>query len=168
MNAFVRLHNLKPYGPQGKWNVKIVDHPTEAHLKSPLRMQELHIVPAFTGGGGVFKVVLGVVLIVVGAILTYTGIGAAAAPYLYSMGASMILGGIIELLTPAPKVVPNVDTQSQYLGSPKNTVAVNTPIPIGYGRFLLFGQILSFRMEADAGQINGQAPSDSQRYVGTS
>lgn len=168
MNAYVRMTKLKPNTNGKQWVVRIVDHPSDLHLHSPLQVSELHVVPQFSGGGGFVKIVIGIVIIAVA--WYFAGpLGATFSNILLSVGASLVLGGLLELLTPAPKTTPaTANTNSQYLGVAKNTTDINTPIPIGYGRFLVYGQILSFRLDANQGAVDGQAPTDSQRYVGNS
>ena len=146
------------------WQVRIVGCPSEASLYSPVQKPELHIVPDFSGGGGFVKILIGVVLIAVAVFVpglgTIGGIGVAG--LLFSFGTTLVLGGILELITPAPKT--NVSTLvpgSQYLGAPQNTVAANTPIPIGFGRFAVSGQFLSFNVEADLTQTGPAAAAYS-------
>ena len=152
-----------------QWELCVVDCDTIAALYSPLTMPELHLVPSFAGAGGVGKIIVGAVL-VVAAIVIYaagwwTGVGAIVGTMLLSMGLSLIMGGILELMTPAPKKQPNGPDPSNYLGSPMNTTAVGTPIPIGYGRYLVYGQYLSVGLEADPAPVNGQAPTGSGRNL---
>lgn len=64
----------------------------------------------------------------------------------------MALGGILSMLT-QPKSPTTATSNSNpdttpYLGAPQNTTAIGTPIPIGYGRFKVYGQIVSADIEA--------------------
>lgn len=156
MNAYVRQHKIKPRGLRSQWIVRLLGHNSQASLYSPLRVAELHVVPEFSGGGGGFvKIVIGAVLIAAAVVATYLT-GGAASPLLamaistaFGLGISLVLGGLLELLSPAPKNTANQNLQSVYLGAPQNTTAIGTFIPIGYGRFPVYGQILSFALEAD-------------------
>jgi len=163
MNAYVTMNNLAPFSAREKWIVEVLDHPTVAALHSPLRFPELHIVPAFSGGGGFVKIAIGVVLIVAAIVTQQYYSLPFVASALFAMGTSLALSGVMELLSPTPKLTPinNNDTASKYLGSPPNTTAIGTPIAIGYGRYLWSGQFLSFNLESDPAPVNGQPPLTS-------
>lgn len=147
-----------PTPQRGRIAASVAGFDTYESLSEPLTddVDEIHIFPALRGGksGGVMQVVIGAVLIVVGVILSFTP-AAAASPYLYMMGASMMLGGVISMLSPTPKVDTGglssdaADPEaSRYLGSPQNTTKIGTRIPILYGRTLVYGHILSFGLQA--------------------
>lgn len=116
-------------------------------LFMPTDKREIHLVPAFVGGGGFVKIIIGAIFIVVGA---YTGQG-----WLVSIGIGLALGGVMELLSPAPKPFEFNNGQqtgdppgSKYLGAPGNTVAIGTRIPLLVGTHIASGQFLSFNIEA--------------------
>lgn len=129
--------------------VKLVGCDSEASIYSPIQTHELHVVPDFTGGGGGWvKILIGVVIIIAAIVITVASGGtlsplAAAA---ISFGVSLVLGGILELLTPAPKTNTPTDNgaQGRYLGTPKNTTKIGTRIPIVLGRFPVYGHYISF------------------------
>lgn len=170
---------FNPTPGRGRWSVSVVGYPTQESLFSPLEdeVKELHIFPAFVGGksGGVMQIIVGAVLIVAAvAAVVYTGGMAAAAkvPALWGLttvgamaagvavsGAMMMLGGMIALMSPTPKLdtggfVANSGSNasdpeaSRYLGSTQNTVKAGTRIPILYGRTRVYGQILSLGLQA--------------------
>ena len=100
-------------------------------------VKDIHIFPDYTVGGGWLQVALGAVAVVVGAV---TG-----QAWLVSLGISLALGGIMQLLSPAPKRdTSNPIEASRYLGAPKNTTAIGTRIPIGYGLHKVSGHFLSY------------------------
>ncbi len=131
---------------------------TEHLLYSNLQTEELNIYPTVIGakgGGGIIKIIVGAVLIAAGVLVTPFSpmLGTA----LISLGASMVIGGVLEMLSPVPKLNANLgfdmspsndDRRSNYLGAPGNTTKIGTPIPIGYGRFKLSGQFLSYNVNA--------------------
>ncbi|MDM7298235.1 tail assembly protein, partial [Klebsiella pneumoniae] len=82
---------------KGKKNI------SEDDLGFPVSGEVIRIVPVVIGSkkAGILQTILGAVLVVAGFISTFTP-AAAAAPYLYSMGASMMLGGVIQMLSPQP------------------------------------------------------------------
>jgi predicted phage tail protein len=76
--------------------------------------------------------------------------GITAQSLIFGVGSSLLLGGVLQLLSPAPmRDTPAGDPEaSRYLGPPANTVAIGTRIPIGYGTFKLAGHFLSFDIRA--------------------
>ena len=148
MNAFMTVNEIK--GP--KQHIRLVGYNTVPALHSPLRSPELHLVPDFSGGNGVTKILIGAALI---AAFFIPGINATVGMIALGMGISLALGGVLELLTPAPKTATpdKNEPDSKYLGAPKNTVAGNTRIPIGFGRYKLYGQFLSFNIQSDLTKI---------------
>ena len=99
--------------------ISVVGFDTEELIRNPLpnEVTELHLVPAMVGGknGGFFKVVLGAVIIAA-TILTY-GTAAAAlqatwGALFFNLGVSLVLGGLLEMVSPAPKIEQNGDSAS--------------------------------------------------------
>lgn len=97
---------------------------------------DIYIMPTVRGSkSGVGKIIAGVVLIIVGA-FTYAYGGA----YLVQLGFSLLIGGIVQLLTPIPNF--NQDTQGDSRGSnlfAGNAVAASQGGAVGivYGRALV-------------------------------
>jgi predicted phage tail protein len=90
--------------------------------------KHIHLLPAVKGASSALRVIVGVVLIVVGA---YFGQG-----WLVAIGAGMAVGGIAEMLT-KPPVAPTDsgdDTGSYIYNTAVNVTSQGGPIPIGYGR----------------------------------
>lgn len=140
----------------GRYRVKIKDYDSIESLHVPLFTDELHIFPFFNLGknSNVFNTIVGAVLIVTGMLTIYfsKGIGVKIGEGLIYAGIAMMAGGIIGMLSPAPKLDNDSGgeslTASKYLGAPKNTVAVGTRIPIGYGLFRVYGHYISFDINA--------------------
>lgn len=130
-------------------------------LKDETLVQEIHLYPvvlnASGDNGSWIQIIIGIILIVVAWYLPTTW--GYVASVLYATGFSMVLGGVIQLLTPQPKMdgAGSAEDRSKYLGSRGNTVAIGTPIPIVLGRRKVWGHYLSFNV--DAGDING-APDE--------
>lgn len=97
--------------------------------------------------------------IIVGAVLVYFGVTAGYGAQMIAAGMAMSLGGILQLLMPAPnKSLGNTnDPKSNYLSANKNTVAIGTTIPMGFGRRKLYGHFLSFNVTAT--NLNANAPN---------
>lgn len=143
-----QLPGFAPHPVRGRCRIKVVGRETLESLFTPLGDQiDIHIVPQFNGGksGGLGQILLGIALIGIG-IFTF-GATSFWGSALLKVGALAVLGGVAQLLAPVPEADTNKD-QSRYLGSPKNTVAIGTRIPILYGRDRVYGQYLSFDINA--------------------
>lgn len=94
--------------------------------------KELHLWPAVSGGSAVVRIVIGIVLIVVGYFVPVL------APYLYPMGASLILGGVVELLAPKPQLSKPTDQAGQnpsfLFNGTVNVTEQGGPVPVVLGR----------------------------------
>ncbi len=144
-----------------------VGYDSEEALREKKTIAELHLVPSFNGGNSVLKIVIGVVLIVA-SILTYNAYGASfGVSMLASMGVSLVLGGLLELMAPRRSTTAlsaSDPAASLYLGAPKNTVKIGTPIPIFYGETMIAGQYLSYNLSTaelypTSGTLAVQLPS---------
>lgn len=112
---------------------------------------ELRIVPIVEGSkrGGLFQAIVGAALVAVAAFYT-GGLAAAfsaggftqAAAY---MGASMVLGGAIQALSPQRlSLSRSEDSSSSYaFGGAVNTSAAGNIVPVGYGKRKVGGAIIS-------------------------
>jgi predicted phage tail protein len=135
--------------------ISVVGYEGREALEEPFRGEEteIHLVPAILGGKngmGIVKIVIGAVLIAAGIALTPANpIGG---PMLTSIGVSLVLSGVIDLISPAPKkdlsaLATDVEA-SKYLPAGANTVKIGTRIPIVYGKIKLYGHYLSFDVDA--------------------
>ena len=113
-------------------------------------------VPRGAKSGGLLQVVIGAV--VLGAALwagpagfaalgLSTGSASAAATALTGIGISMALGGVVQMLTPQPKVnigSSSSDNKPNYaFGAPVNTIAMGYPVPVLYGEREVGGAVIS-------------------------
>lgn len=107
--------------------------------------EDIRISPRIAGAksGGVLQIIIGVVLIA--ASLLVPGLGALAAPLL-SMGASMAIGGVLQLLVPqqTSAAAAAADNGSSYnFAGPVNTTAQGNPVPVLYGRMVVGSAVIS-------------------------
>lgn len=127
---------------KGKKNI------SEDDLGFPVSGEVIRIVPVVIGSkkAGILQTILGAVLVVAGFISTFTP-AAAAAPYLYSMGASMMLGGVIQMLSPQPGGLArkeSSDNKASYaFGGVTNTASQGYPVGLLYGKRRIGGAIIS-------------------------
>ncbi|MCP9269861.1 tail assembly protein [Xenorhabdus sp. XENO-1] len=112
---------------------------------------DIRIVPVIIGSkkAGFFQTILGAVLVVAGVFLWATPYGV---PLVMS-GASMMLGGVVQMLSPMPGGLArreDPDNKPSYaFGGPVNSIAQGNPVPIGYGRRRIGGAIISAGIYAE-------------------
>nr|WP_154325025.1 tail assembly protein [Pantoea sp. 201603H] len=129
----------------GKKNVGVDD------LGYPITEEVIKIIPVVIGSkrAGALQTILGAVLVVVGVVVGYmTGGVASSIGYgIAKVGASMALGGVIQMLSPQPAGLASkqsADNQASYaFGGVTNTAAQGYPVPLGYGRRRIGGAIIS-------------------------
>ena len=122
--------------------------------------REIRLIPVICGSkrGGILQTVLGVALIVAASIAS-GGVGAAFAAgsggwgITAAVGASMAIGGVIQMLSPQAKglkisAAPE-NTPGYAFGSAKNTTASGNPVPLCIGRRRWGGAIISAGIYAE-------------------
>lgn len=124
----------------------------QRQLYEPMDLDEVHLVPVLSGGGGNVK--SGGLQILIGAVIValtwWTGIGGTIGTALYATGIGLMIGGLMMMLTPMPETHSSgTDKKSKYLGAPKDTVAIGTPIAIIYGQDLVGGHYLAYDVDSD-------------------
>jgi predicted phage tail protein len=139
-----QIPGFRPDPIHGRHRIAVVGYDRIEDVYSEPKSEELHIVPQLAGGkkGGLVQIIVGAVLLA----LSFTGLNATLASIMFSMGVSMLLGGIAQLLAPQPNTED--EKKSRYLGAPKNTVAIGTRIPILYGEYRVYGHYLSFNVNS--------------------
>ncbi len=151
----------------GWYQVRIAGRDTgetelSARLNEPLANGAvIHIVPRLAGAksGGVFQAVLGAAVMAVA--IWMPGVGIMASNLLFSLGASMTLGGVAQMLAPKPKT-PRTQTtdngkQNTYFSSLDNMVARGNVLPVLYGEMRVGSRVVSQEIstadEGDGGQV---------------
>lgn len=108
-------------------------------------LKSIHFTPIIKGASGkaaaIFQSIVGVVLIVVGA---YT-----QQPGLILSGASMLVGGISQLLAPKVKKSDSSRRTSHYFNGTEQTEVQGGPIQLIYGRCLVQGAPISVATTVD-------------------
>lgn len=101
----------------------------EDELNHPAGSDEIRIAPVILGSknGGVFNIILGVVIIAAAAVYGYYTHDWHGAYQAMAYGGAMIAGGVVQLLTPMPKGLASKDkaanTPSYAFNGPINTEA---------------------------------------------
>lgn len=117
--------------------------------------KNIKIVPVVAGAGGLGKVLAGVALI--GFSFAFPGFGAfsvlgqafSVAGIAGSIGTSLLLGGLSQMLSPAPKVSGSREATtaagrpSFYFNGAVNTTGQGNPVPVLYGRLRVGSQVIS-------------------------
>jgi predicted phage tail protein len=131
-------------GRDKKYKVKIGDYTVtdDVELTANSGKGDIHIVPIIKGASsGIGKIIAGVVLIALAWWNPY-GWSAAVTGFLGSTGASLVLGGVVQLLTPIPNFNQNAgnsDDQTRGSAFAGNTVGTvqGGSVPLVYGRMLV-------------------------------
>jgi predicted phage tail protein len=121
---------------------------TKEDLQHPAGEEEIRIAPILQGAkqAGIFQVIVGAVLVVVGAVASAYGFGAVGAPMM-KLGAVMALGGVVQMLAPqqvgqSAKDNPGNAASYNFNGA-VNTTAQGNPVPILYGRMMVGSAVIS-------------------------
>jgi predicted phage tail protein len=131
---------------------KLVDDDPEGMSYENVLMgcRQLIVAPVLTGGGSAGRILLGVALV---ALAFIPGIGTAtsaaiaagtakagftfAGGLLFSLGTSLVLGGIASLLSPTPDATTETERQDSFLFDRATDLTTQgQPVPILYGKFL--------------------------------
>lgn len=140
------------------------DQIDETQINDPIGQSTVHIVPVVSGAGGNFgRILTGAALIGAsflfpgaGMFGTY-GLGGAAAvkggiltgigTLTSAIGASMVLGGVSDMLFPKPKMPefssPNDPRISFGFSGTQNTSRAGTPVPLVYGEIFTGSVVIS-------------------------
>lgn len=123
----------------GKKNVE------ESMLTAPSGSDDIRIAPIILGSkqAGLFQIVVGVVLLVVG---LFSG-GATWGPAVAILGGALALGGAISMLSPQPKAQSSEDRNnskaSYVFNGAVNTQAQGNPVPLMYGEGITGSAVVS-------------------------
>jgi predicted phage tail protein len=132
-------------------------------IHDPAGQQDIKIIPVVVGaGGGIGKILAGVALIAGAIILGPVGIsifgtalfagagviGAGLATTIGFLGASLVLGGVAELISPVPKVSQgsgsdNDPRKTYNFSGIQQTSRQGVPVPCVYGKTLVGSVVIS-------------------------
>ena len=124
-------------------------------LHDPAGQQQIKIVPVLAGAGAVGRILAGG-LLAIGFFVP--GIGALGVKILIGVGASLVLGGVAQLLTPVPQMPTGANTdqdprKSYSFSGIQQTSRQGVPVPIVYGETLVGSVVISAGI--DTVQVNG-------------
>jgi len=127
----------------------------QEEIYDPSGRQEIKIVPVVLGAKkqGVGAIILGIALIALapyaaapiaaafGGGAAATAFGTAVAGAMVSTGASLVFGGIAQLLAPTPEEVTDGDNYG--FNGASNTINQGVAVPICYGQLMIGGAVVS-------------------------
>ena len=140
-------------------------------LHFPVGKSDIKFVPVVSGSGGIGKALLGGVLIAasfgVGGLFTTPlafgggGIGFAAAGLgakaAFGIGASLVLGGVSDMLFPTPKAPQFSSEQdprlSFHFSGTQQTSRAGTPVPLVYGEIFTGSVVISSSIDTEQVQV---------------
>lgn len=151
---------LKKESLRNRPTIQVLGYECEAALREPLgeKVAELHLLPAFVGAGGntgFLSIAIGAVLVVASGGLAAPSLAALSAfqGALFMAGVGMVLGGLMQIISPSPTRDLGADgttdpEASKYIGATQNTTKIGTRIPIVYGKIRTGGHYISFDVDA--------------------
>lgn len=138
---------------RGKRNIGVQD------FKGLAGDSDIRIAPIMEGAkkAGMFQTILGGVMVVAGVIVGvatgWTGVGLTFGAGLILSGASMMAGGLYQMLSPQPKGLQGRDDPdnkpSYAFGGSVNTLAMGNPVALLYGEREIGGAIISAGVVAE-------------------
>lgn len=118
---------------------------SEDDLDAPVGGDAIRIAPVIIGSksGGLFQTIFGAALMVVGAVASFYGQPWGA--QLMGLGASMALGGIVQMLSPQQTGLAGVNDNgtSYYFNGPVNSAAQGEPVSLVYGEMVVGSKVAS-------------------------
>lgn len=161
--------HLEPELAQGHYRVTVGGYDLgEDEIGHPSGQQEIRIIPVVAGAGSAGRIIAGIALIgasflfpgagMFGATSIFgatagTGILTATGTLLSGIGATLVLGGVSQLLTPVPRLPQGQDTQddprkSYSFSGIQNVSRSGVPVPIVYGRTLVGSVTISASIDS--------------------
>lgn len=129
----------------------------EDELHDPAGQQEIRIIPVIAGAGAVGRIIAGAALIAlsfgIGFAVAGAGLGGLAGIGTFGtigvgIGASLVLGGVSQLLMPTPSLATGPNTQndprkSYSFSGVQQVSRAGVPVPIVYGETLVGSVVVS-------------------------
>ena len=148
----------------GKFDLQLANHPEQLHY--PMAADDVvKIIPVVSGAGGrggLGQILLGAALITAAVVLAPTGgggfLGAAGSGFLSAstsvaagtIGLSLTLGGIAQMITPVPKQPDFSQGEGGFAFSGiENVSREGVPVPVVYGEMIVGSVVLSTKLVAN-------------------
>ena len=147
------------------FTIKIADKYVEddRELLLPLDKGDIVITPVPVGSKAAFKIIIGIVLVVVGFILQATPF-AVVGQYMIGAGLGLISAGIAELMAPDPATDNEEENREGYLfQGAQQSIPEGNPVPVLYGELRVPGQAVSFNLRnSSEGLLSGTSNSGTR------
>lgn len=122
-------------------------------LNDPAGRADIKIVPVIMGSkrAGIGQIIIGSILIAGALVGNYFFPGNPVSPYLMNAGIAMVLGGVVQLLSPLPPTPDEgpENRPSYIFNGSVNTSAQGYPVPVGYGRMIVGSAVVSAGIDTD-------------------
>lgn len=150
--------HLEPELAQGHYRISVGTYDlSEDELAHPVGQQEIKIVPVVAGAGATGRIIAGVALVALASFVSFgtLTIGASVIglnSVVFGIGASLVLGGVAQLLTPVPTLPTGADSnqdprKSYSFSGIQQTSRAGVPVPICYGEVLTGSVVISAGIE---------------------
>lgn len=122
---------------------------TKEQVNFPVGDDDIRIAPIIIGSknGGVFQTIMGAVLIAAGVVGNVFFPGNPVSPFLINAGIAMVIGGVIQMLSPSPKGLASsddADNRPNYnFNGPVNTSAQGGCVGLMYGEGIIGSAVIS-------------------------
>lgn len=151
---YSQINGLKQTIKDGHFRVRINKQDmTEDSLRFGLHSKlpddaVIHIVPVVAGAknSGLFSVIAGAVMVIAGAFLWWTPVGAP----MVMAGVGLMIGGVAQMLTKMPQPDNNsggLTNKNTSFSSLDNSIAQGAPVPLCYGKMMVGSKVLSQGLE---------------------
>lgn len=131
-------------------------------LGHPAGAAPISFVPVVAGAGATGRILAGIAIIAFAIVTAGAGLiaglglgfGASTAISIGLVGASLVLGGVAQLLTPTPGIPKGVDSpndprKNYSFSSIQNTSRQGTPVPVVYGETIVGSVVVSAGIDID-------------------
>jgi predicted phage tail protein len=130
----------------------------EEELASHTGASVIKIIPTLLGSKKWLKIIVGIGLIYVG--LYDPGLfgmvaGGTVAGAVVSIGVSLVLGGVAELLADTPTIEDHETYKSFGFGGPATTIRVGARVPLCYGQLVIGSTLISHDISAERVNTEG-------------
>jgi predicted phage tail protein len=149
----VNFPKLEAHMAEQHYRVSVGDYDLMLdELHDPAGQQEIKIVPVLAGAGATARIIAGAALIAVGFLVP--GIGALGVQLIVGVGATLVLGGVAQLLTPTPRINQGDDSQddprkSYSFSGIQQTSRQGVPVPIVYGETIVGSVVISASIDTE-------------------
>lgn len=156
-----------PIAVQGYSSLNLLDTPLFRNVE--VQIMDLRGGYSGAGGGKSDNQSQGTKLLAIGVTIMLFAVGfgtegSKLAEFVFNMGLSIALNGLMVLLTPTPKDEEQKELKSRYFSGDKMTTQMGTPVPIVLGTHRIYGHLLSFNI--DARNFDGlDRPKDSPFFT---